>query len=90
MRKLIYSIGVTLFLMFMSFHVTTSLTNPYFGVSMEALAQGSGSGGSGDCFYIDENGVPVVSCGADGGCCWRVTIYVCYFTGSPTDYAVCT
>lgn len=51
MRKLIYSIGVTLFLAFLAFHVTTSLTNPYFGVSVEALAQGSGSGGSGG---IDE------------------------------------
>ncbi len=46
MRKLIYSIGVTVFLAFLTFHVTTSLTNPFYGVSMEALAQGSGSGGS--------------------------------------------
>ncbi len=46
MRKLIYSIGVTMFLAFLTFHVTTSLTNPFYGVSMEALAQGSGSDGS--------------------------------------------
>lgn len=47
MKKLIYAIGVSLFLAFMAFHVTVSLTNPYWGVSVEALAQGSGSGGSG-------------------------------------------
>ncbi|MBY5960231.1 hypothetical protein KUV50_18920 [Membranicola marinus] len=46
MRKLMYSIGVTMFLAFLTFHVTISLTNPFYGVSMEALAQGSGSGGS--------------------------------------------
>lgn len=60
MRKLIYSIGVTLFLAFLTFHVTTSLTNPFYGVSMEALAQGSGSGGSGD---HDEKCTSQTNCG---------------------------
>lgn len=42
MKKLIYAIGVSLFLAFMAFHVTTSFTNPYWGASIEALAQYSG------------------------------------------------
>lgn len=57
MKKLIYAIGVSLFLAFMAFHVTVSLTNPYWGVSVEALAQGSGSGGTGvgESCTSDEN-----------------------------------
>ncbi len=50
MKKLIYAIGVSLFLAFMAFHVTVSLTNPYWGVSVEALAQGSGIDGSANCW----------------------------------------
>ena len=41
MRKVIYAIGVSLFLAFMAFHVTTSLTNPYWGGEC-------GSAGAGD------------------------------------------
>jgi len=55
MRRLIYSIGVTLFLSFLVFHVTTLLTNPFYGMSVEALAQGSGSGsGTGNmkCYSV--------------------------------------
>lgn len=78
MRKLIYAIGVSLFLAFMAFHVTTSLTNPFWGVSAEALAQGTGSGGSGgdenwyksidDCgnYYNSCEGTEVIKCNDSG------------------------
>lgn len=68
MRKFIYAFGVTFFLAFLIFHVTTSLTTPFFGVSVEALAYGSGSGGSGG------NGPPF--CMAGG--CWARS---CEFEG---------
>jgi|GEM_PF-5083228 len=36
MRKLIYSIGISIFLLMLFFTVSTSLTNPLYGMSEEA------------------------------------------------------
>jgi len=41
MRNFLYSIGITGFLAMMVFTLATSLSNPYYGMSEEALAQGS-------------------------------------------------
>src|SRR5690625_7170127 len=71
MRKFFYVFSVTLFLSFLVFHIGVSFNNPFYGVSMEALAYGSGGGGSRDCFYPDEYYAPVVSCGINEGCCWE-------------------
>lgn len=83
MKKLIYSIGVTLFLAFLAFHVTTSLTNPFFGVSVEALAYGSGSGSSGGCYYWDGTTIKF-KCGPNDGCCWKKSSCDCVWNGNPT------
>lgn len=64
MRKLMYSIGITLFLAFMAFYVTTSLTDPFYGMSLEALAQGSGSGG----YDFDCSGSCTANCNT-----WQIT-----------------
>jgi len=88
MKNLMYSIGITAFLACGIFNVTATLNNPFFGMSHIALAQGSGGGGSGDCFYV-ENGTVVISCGFKDGCCWKIYNYNpidCRFTGSPMDY----
>ncbi|HLT94859.1 MAG TPA: hypothetical protein VKZ56_09880, partial [Membranihabitans sp.] len=89
MRKLIYAIGVSLFLAFMAFHVATSLTNPYFGMSVEALAQGSGSGGtSNKFFYVMEDCGSLgyyVCCCSDGNsysCDIPTSRFLCYAGGN--------
>jgi len=87
MKNLMYTIGITAFLVCGIFNVTATLNNPFFGMSHIALAQGSGTGGSGDCFYV-QNGTVVVSCGGDlyKGCCWvELEFCRCSWTGSPMD-----
>lgn len=77
-----------LFMVFTAVNVTVSKSylgnergNQFSLVQLQAEAQ-SGT----ECFYV-ENGVPVVSCGSDDGCCWyRDPFGDCRFSGSPTDY----
>ncbi len=95
MKKLIYSIGVTLFLGFMAFHVTASLTNPFYGMSVEALAQGS-STISGPIIVcppanIDEGQCHIEECDYYVGPPLFIPIRIvvdCIYTGSPLDYCV--
>lgn len=92
MKKLIYAIGVSLFLAFMAFHVTVSLTNPYWGVSVEALAQGSTSWPDGTgCGSVDSTVIQCAEPGTSYGCCFRcdplmIIFRSCVYTGSPTNY----
>ena len=86
MKKLIYAIGVSLFLAFMAFHVTTSFTNPYWGVSVEALAQGTGSGGSDDCPTCVENQILEYKWCIGGTLTWEDGKLVCkLWTGNKAD-----
>lgn len=41
MRKFLYSIGIASFLAMLIFTIASSLSNPFSGMSEEALAQGS-------------------------------------------------
>jgi len=70
MKNLMYTNGITTFLACGIFNVTAILSNSFFGMSHIALAQGSGSEGSGDCFYV-QHGTVVISCEGDlfKGCC---------------------
>lgn len=49
MRNLLYFLGITSFLAMMIFTVATSLTNPFYGMSKAALAQGTTTTTGGDC-----------------------------------------
>ncbi len=90
-RKFIFGCLAGLFFMlFTAVNVTVSQSfldsksdSPFSLEQLQAEAQ-SGA----ECFYV-ENGVPVVSCGSDDGCCWYRDIFgECSFSGSPTDYCV--
>lgn len=88
-RKFIF--GCLAGLLFMAFTaVNVTVSKSYLGnergnqFSLVQLAAKAQSGA--ECFYV-ENGVPVVSCGSDDGCCWYRDIFgECSFSGSPTDY----
>lgn len=94
MRRLIYSIGVTLFLSFLVFHVTTLLTNPFYGMSVEALAQGSGSNGATIVCPpagIDEGQCHIEICDYYVGPPFFIPIRIvveCIYTGSTLDWCV--
>jgi len=64
MKNLMYTIGITAFLVCGIFNVTATLKSPFFGMSHIALAQGSGGSDSGIgfgkqtlvCTCYDDNG----------------------------------
>ncbi len=49
MRNMLYFLGITSFLAMMIFTVATSLTNPFYGMSAAAIAQGTTTTTGGGC-----------------------------------------
>lgn len=53
MRKILYSIGIAGFMAMLIFTIATSLSNPFYGMSEAALAQGTTTTtGTGNNIYV--------------------------------------